>query len=92
MSSAAPEYLASELYPNELNLPALSKLPSALPDFKLIHRLLPDSGHVPNDSDRVSSCPLKMRIGVAPDSHTKSLQLLILEPNIALQIPTPFLI
>jgi hypothetical protein len=89
---SSPECLASEHYPNELNLPALVKLPSARPDFKLIHQVLPDSVRVLNDSDRVSSCPLKMHIGVAPVSHTKSLQVLIWESNLVLQMPTTFLI
>jgi hypothetical protein len=31
-------------------------------------------------------------IGVAPDSHTKSLQELIRESNLTFQMPTPFLI
>jgi hypothetical protein len=51
ISSAAPECLASELYPNELNLHVLTKLPSALLNLKLIRRVLLDSGRVLIDSD-----------------------------------------
>jgi hypothetical protein len=69
ISLVAPKCLANKLYPNERNLPALAKLSSALPDFKLIHRVLPDSSPILIDSARVSSCPLKMRIG-APSRAT----------------------
>jgi hypothetical protein len=61
--SAAPECLTSEFYPNELDLPVPAKLLSDLPDLRLIHRVLPGFGRVLNDSDRVSSSPLKTRIG-----------------------------
>jgi hypothetical protein len=63
MSSAAPDCLASELYPNEPNLPVLAKLPSALPELKLVCWVLPDSSRVLNDSDLVFASPLKTQIG-----------------------------
>jgi hypothetical protein len=57
---SSPECLASELYPD---LPVLVKLLSALHDLRLIYRVLPSSGQVLNDSDRVSSIVLKTSIG-----------------------------
>jgi hypothetical protein len=69
ISSTTPDCLASELYPNEPDLPNLAKLSSPLPDLKLIRRVLPDSGRVLNDPGRVSSSPLKTRIG-APSRGT----------------------
>jgi hypothetical protein len=92
ISSAAPECLASELPSNVLDLPVLAKLPSALSDLRLTHWVLLGFGWVPNDSDRVSSSFLKTQIGVAPDSHTKYLQELIQESNLAVQMSSPFLI
>jgi hypothetical protein len=69
ISLAAPECLARELYPDEPDPPVPVKLLSAPPDSKLVRRVLPDTGRVPNDSDRVSSSPLKTRIG-APSRCT----------------------
>jgi hypothetical protein len=40
ISSAAPDCLASKLYYDELDLPVLVKLPSALPGLKLVRRVL----------------------------------------------------
>jgi hypothetical protein len=51
ISSAAPECLASEVSPNVLDLPVSAKLPSALSDLGLTHRVLLGSGRVINDSD-----------------------------------------
>jgi hypothetical protein len=45
--------------------------------------VLVGSGRVLNDSDQVPLGFLKMQIGVAPDSHTKSPQELIRESNFA---------
>jgi hypothetical protein len=56
---SSPECLASELYPNVLDIPVSTKLPSALLGLRLTHRVLPSSGRVLNDSDQVSSIFLK---------------------------------
>jgi hypothetical protein len=63
ISSASVECLASELYYDELDLPVLAKLRSALPSLKLFHWVLLGSGQVLNDSDWIPSSPLKTRIG-----------------------------
>jgi hypothetical protein len=51
ISSATPECLASELYPDELDLPVLAKLSSALPSLKLVRRVLLGSNRVLKDSN-----------------------------------------
>jgi hypothetical protein len=65
ISSIAPECLASKLYYDELDLPVLVKLSSALPGLKLVCRVLLGSGRVLNDSDQVPSSPLKTQIGAS---------------------------